>query len=227
MIKPAALCLALFLLASCNDEAPQESEGSADDTIALTALKPSFDCASETGKAAATICTSPDLARLDNEVQRLYALAESGTYETPERLEELAAMQRRWLDRRDRCGEGGDVQGCLFDRYAMRIHELRQGFADARSQDDKGLSHGPYALACEGADFGVSLTLFDAVPVAFVQWEGQAMTLRQDGGGADRSFRSVAGDDDGATLALSDNDRKAAFGLAGKAAMPCVVEAVE
>jgi len=220
----AACALASVALAGCG---PAGGETDAEQVAAAPAsgsAAPSFDCGSADDKAAAAVCAIPDLALLDTEVHRLYALAESGTYGTVERLEELAAMQRRWLERRDACGEGQDIEACLFGRYAMRIHELRQGFADARSQDARGISHGPLALACDGADYGVSLTYFDAVPAAFLQWEAETRTLRRSAGG-EPVYRAGSGED-AVSLTFMPERKTARFTPPGEAEMSCTIEEI-
>lgn len=154
-------------------EAPATREAAAD-----VHATPSFDCAKSDSQATDLVCKTPMLARMDNELQRLYALAEGGTYESEDRLDELTAMQRGWIKGRDDCWKSDDPRQCVTASYAMRIHELRQGFFDSRQQDAKGISSGPLALACKDVDYGVSLTMVKADPgVAFLQWQDQSVAL--------------------------------------------------
>jgi hypothetical protein len=42
--------------------------------------------------------------------------------------------------------------------YVIRIAELRQGYADARSEDARGISIGPKAARCESFDALLGVT---------------------------------------------------------------------
>lgn len=195
-------------------EAPAASEAAAGEPVA-----PSFDCAQSDSQATDLVCKTPMLARMDIELQRLYALAESGTYESEDRLNELTAMQRGWIKGRDDCSKGDDALQCVTASYAMRIHELRQGFFDSRQQDAKGISSGPLALACQGADYGVSLTLVKADPgVAFLQWQDQSVALVQGPSGSYQGS-NYAGK---ATLVITGDDAR--FTPPGGTELSCRVE---
>ncbi len=70
-----------------------------------------FACRASRSATEATICASPDLSRLDERLNRVYARSRVGIYE-----------QRAWLRRRDRCGIS---RGCIRSAYLRRIEELR------------------------------------------------------------------------------------------------------
>ncbi|WP_183309165.1 MliC family protein [Croceicoccus naphthovorans] len=226
-----AIAVLAGALAGCSagagdDPAMQESEAAesaapADDEATVA---PSFDCAQSDSKATDLVCDTPMLARMDNELQRLYALAESGTYTSEDRLQELTAMQRGWIKGRDDCWKADDLMQCVTASYAMRIHELRQGFFDSRQQDEKGISNGPLALACVGADYGVSVTFIQADPgVAFLQWLDQSVALVQvpSGSGVKYEGSNYAG---AAQLFAKGDD--AMFTPPGGTEMTCRVEEI-
>lgn len=174
----------LGTLAGCEPSADPDAGASqapaASQAAAGAHVTPSFDCSKSESQATDLVCKTPMLARMDNELQRLYALAESGTYESEDRLNELTAMQRGWIKGRDDCWKNDDPRQCVTASYAMRIHEIRQGFFDSRQQDERGISSGPLALACKGADYGISATFIKADPgVAFLQWQDQSVALVQ------------------------------------------------
>lgn len=195
-------------------EAPVASEAAADQPVT-----PSFDCTKSDSQATDLVCKTPMLARMDNELQRLYALAEGGTYESEDRLNELTAMQRGWIKGRDDCWKDDDPLQCVTASYAMRIHEIRQGFFDSRQQDAKGISSGPLALACKGVDYGVSLTIVNADPgVAFLQWQDQSVALVQ-GAGARYEGSNYAG-----MAALVTKGENALFTPPGGTELSCRVE---
>ena len=72
------------------------------------AAKPSFDCAKTDGAAAEQVCEDKELAALDQELTRLFALAKNGL--TASRRKELIATQRGWIKGRDECWKGRDLR---------------------------------------------------------------------------------------------------------------------
>jgi hypothetical protein len=51
------------------------------------------------------------------------------------------------------------------------LNELRQGYADARGQDDTGISTGPLVLACEGFDSLIGFTLVgEQKELVLIEW---------------------------------------------------------
>lgn len=159
------------------------------------AAKPSFDCAKTDGAAAEQVCGDKELAALDQELTRLFALAKNGL--TASRRKELIATQRGWIKGRDECWKGRDLRRCVMESYVMRIHELRQGYADARSQDSKGISQGPLAVRCDRLDALIGLTFVGNAPKhAYLEWLNQSIitTLEPSGSGS----RYTAHYDDGA-----------------------------
>ena len=159
---------------------------------------PSFDCAASDSSATDLICEIPALAELDRELDRLYRLAVAGPNMTDDRLSLLRATQRGWIGGRDDCWKASvGLERCVRDSYILRIDELRTGYADARTDDDAGISLGPFAYRCEGLDALVSAVFVGgAEPATLLKWRNTALVLDQiqSGSGA-RYTRSY---DDGA-----------------------------
>lgn len=150
----------------------------ATDAAPVAVATPSFDCAKADGDTQKLICTTPELAAMDRELMRLYDLALTGPHVNAQRKKELQGTQRGWIKGRDDCWKADDKPACVRDQYAMRIHELREGYADARADDAKGVSKGPLALACNGQDFGVSVTFVNTDPGAvWLAWKDQGVGL--------------------------------------------------
>lgn len=144
---------------------------------AAIASDPSFDCAKASSGAEEAICASDDLAALDREVSRLYGLAAKGPNMTDDRLKNLRAYQRGWVKGRDDCWKSDlGIDACVAQEYAIRIQELRQGYADARTED--GPSDGPYPYACDGLDALVGATFINAGKSRVVlQWRENTIVL--------------------------------------------------
>jgi uncharacterized protein len=201
------LCLAL--LAASSVTACSELDGSEPDQVNVSEYNvvadtdatskteaPSFDCAKADSSAEELVCSDPVLARLDKELTRLYALAVASPNLTPPSLAELKATQRGWVKGRDDCWKAEDKRECVVSAYAMRILELRQGNANARSADSKGISSGPVAFQCEGLDFGIGAVFINSDPdVAYLRWldHGVALSQVETGSGAKYQGNSFDG----------------------------------
>ncbi|WP_457420551.1 lysozyme inhibitor LprI family protein [Roseateles sp. P5_E7] len=102
--------------------------------FALPAYSASFDCAKAGNKAEATICASPELSALDEQLAAAYADVLSD-HKAPDLVR---ASQRSWIkDTRNACAD----EACLMTAYQMRIAALRDasGLAAAgvASEGDK------------------------------------------------------------------------------------------
>ena len=116
-------------------------------------LAPSFDCAKAQSDAEEAVCASDALASLDLELARLYRLAIKGPNAAADRVEALKQSQRDWLRERSECWRASiGLEACVANAYAFRIHALREGYSDARSDDANGASLGPVAYRCDGLD---------------------------------------------------------------------------
>lgn len=139
--------------------------------LALPAIaaEPSFDCANPSSGAEEAVCSSDALAAYDVELDRLYRAAVGGPNLGADRLAELHATQRGWIKGRDACWKVSDLETCVRDEYAMRIYQLRQGYADARVDD--GASLGPFPWVCEGLDAALgSVFVNGPEPLVVLNW---------------------------------------------------------
>ena len=144
------------------------------------AADPSFDCAKAEHEIETLICADDRLAALDREIARLYALALEGPHMTADRATRLKAYQRGWIKGRNDCWKADDKAACATDESMRRILELRQGYADARADDDAGISGGPLAVACEGWDVGVGFAWVLTEPeLAILQWMDRTVVLER------------------------------------------------
>ena len=179
----------------------------------------SFDCAKAGNSAEEAVCGSEGLAGLDRELARLYRLALDGPHMTPERNDELKTMQRGWIKRRNDCWKAEEAETCLADSYAIRIHELRQGYADARSADAAGISLGPFAFHCDGLDALISAVFVNgAAPVVSLTWRETWLVLpiAPSGSGARYARTDAEG-----TTEFWNKGREATLALPGKDALAC------
>ncbi|HNV84717.1 MAG TPA: hypothetical protein PLF92_00475 [Arenimonas sp.] len=182
--------------------------------------EPSFDCAKADSSAQKLVCTDPNLAALDREVDRLFLLAKNGKSLSDERRKELLALQRGWIKGRDDCWKSDDLRYCIVDSYVSRIHELRQGYAEARSEDAKGISEGPTALKCEGLHALVSVTRVKSSPLSvFLGWTNRWVVLEAGKDGSGYAGKAFDG-----TFRLSVKDADLLFEQPDKSVFKCVDE---
>jgi uncharacterized protein len=141
-------------------------------------LPPSFDCTQATGDAQKLICTDQRLAELDKELDRLFALAKADAALGAPALEALEASQRSWLRGRDDCTQSNDLRACILGESVRRIFQLRQGYAQARSDDGGGISRGPTAWKCAGSDALLSSVFVNGEPPSMaLAWNDHLVTL--------------------------------------------------
>ncbi len=84
--------------------------------ISLAPTKPSYDCKAHYTDAEVAICNSPELAILDNELDRVYSRAAKKANSAQKQV--LLSDQRHWLELRNACLT--DVR-CLANQYRTRI----------------------------------------------------------------------------------------------------------
>jgi uncharacterized protein len=187
-------------------------------------ILPSFDCARSDSDAEDAICADDGLAELDLEVNRLYGLALTGTNMTSDRAEELKQSQRDWIRDRRECWKASiGLDSCVANAYAFRIHALREGYADARSDDGAGISRGPVALRCGGMDALISAVFLNGKrSLVSLQWLDRGMVLPRVPSGSGGKYES--GIWDGGTSLLWVHGNEAIFSEPGGAEMTCVVE---
>jgi uncharacterized protein len=140
--------------------------------------EPSFDCAKAESSAQKLVCTDANLAALDREVDRLFVLARDGKSLSETRRKELLAVQRGWIKGVDDCWKADNLRYCVVENYLMRIHQLRQGYAEARSEDNKGISTGPSALSCSGLDALIGTTYVQSTPASvYAEWLDRGVAM--------------------------------------------------
>ena len=160
-----------------NEVASTENEGT---PASSSSIRPSFDCDRAEGQAQQLVCNVASLAQMDVEMSRLYSLAEATNDIGKDRLNELKAMQRGWIKGRDDCWKSDDLRQCVVEAYVSRIHELREGYANARSDDSAGISSGPVAFVCEGIEAGISGVFVDGDPGAVsLKWRDTSLALER------------------------------------------------
>lgn len=135
-------------------------------------ISPSFDCSKAESSAEKAVCESRQLAGFDRELSRLYELALATPDLDKERADNLKAYQRGWVKGRNDCWKATiGLENCVAEQYANRIHELRRGYANSRSDDDSGISSGPLAYQCDGLDALVSAVFVRSeTPVVSLSW---------------------------------------------------------
>jgi uncharacterized protein YecT (DUF1311 family) len=81
-------------------------------------------CAAPGNAAERAICRDPDLSSLDDVLNVAYKRAK---FDSPKSVDEIEHEQRRWLSRRDLCG---DDPACLRKRYNEQISLLESFFSN-------------------------------------------------------------------------------------------------
>lgn len=179
--------VALAALSACQNEssdaagktgAASTATAAADRPAAAASVKPSFDCAKAQSEAEKLVCSDAQLAQLDNEVDRLFKLAEKNSYLTAATKAELVATQRGWIKGRDDCWKADDKKNCVAGAYAQRAMELRSGNANARSDDASGISSGPVLIECEGFDASIGAVFVRSDPgMVYLEWLDRGVAL--------------------------------------------------
>jgi uncharacterized protein len=154
--------------------------GFANDAVAPSAAKPSFDCAkARPGSSEALICADPALAGLDRQLADVYAAARKKA--ANEKPPVLQAEQRGWVKGRDDCwkAQQGGQAACIRGAYVDRIVELQARYRLVAAE-------GPAFLACDGDPRNeVVITRFRTEPPSLIAERGDQSSLmvRQSGEG--------------------------------------------
>ena len=119
-------------------------------SLSATTTNPSFDCSKAKSEAEKMVCSDPQLARLDRELNRVYLLAynKSALNKTGKRY--LRAEQVGWIKGRDETWKVEDKQGYVKELYIFRIVEILQKYPASRAADSEGISIGPITYDCAG-----------------------------------------------------------------------------
>ena len=150
---------------------------------ASMAADPAVDC--KTAKLRSIerlMCRSPMLPRLDQELTRLYALATSPKAGAAARG--IRTQQRHGLHNvrtAPRARRRPVRSRCLSRTHRRDSTQSRS----ARSADDKGISLGPFAFKCEGADARSTMTFVNVDPgLAWVTIKDRSYPLIQQRSGS-------------------------------------------
>jgi uncharacterized protein len=177
-------------------------------TAPAPAITPSFDCEKAEKNAEKLVCKDTELAALDREVARLYALASDALNATPG-FEDLLDGQRKWLAQRNTCFD----RECVAEMYVRRVHQLRRSHAETRADNPKSISVGPLTAQCEGLQAPISLSLINSEPgFAYLEWPGGFVVLPhvKSGSGAryETTFASLHTKGDEALVKLPAGERE-------------------
>lgn len=170
-------CVALFALAGCQslDPAPPVtaepvSAKAATSTQAGASTSavflPGVDCRLPANAAQTLACRDAELGVLDREVDRVATRIIEGMDAIANRAAFVRSMETFEVER-DACAKGDGLRQCVVSAYVGQIHRLRQEFSDARREDAAGISEGPTAWVCEGAEGALAVT-FVRTPTGFI-----------------------------------------------------------
>lgn len=113
-----------------------------------------FDCKRARSAVEISICSDPQLSRLDGDMnvlyQRLHSESAGWDGETGARSDSVGAAQQQWLRRRDACKD----RACLAQAYRERIDALKQQSAAAGLSTDTAHAANAYRFGQHG-DFAV------------------------------------------------------------------------
>jgi len=87
------------------------------------AAQPSFKCGKGMHEAEELICQDAGLAKLDNDLSRLYSTLMKRLPASEQK--HLRAEQSGWVKGRNDCWKAADPKACIRGEYATRINELK------------------------------------------------------------------------------------------------------
>jgi len=185
------------------------------------AAEASFDCDKASNGVEELVCGDDQLAAMDRELARLYKLAQAGPDMDQHDKDELTVGEQVWLDSRDQCAKADDPRACVETAYVTRIAALRETYAAARDENDKGISLGPFDVTCPGMDQPGTLVFVNAEPsVAYLAWPDWSMVLTQTMSGSGARYAAKA---DGGEVVFWNKGNEAAFSRPGKDDVTCTI----
>lgn len=126
------------------------------------------------------ICEGGALAALDEEMARLYDLAETGASGGNAKgvaVALLRAEQGAWRETRHVCSGRDDTEACLTAAYLARIAELRAAYPAATGEADDSASIGPVDFRCGDGSLARLTFVESATPLAWLQRAPDAFVL--------------------------------------------------
>jgi uncharacterized protein len=214
----------VIMLAACDrpeSSVPGNSTSvSSNSTIAQqTSTGPSFDCTRAKGQAHELICSDPDLAAMDRELARLYALAAADPQLNADEQASLGLSQRGWEKGRDECWKADELRQCVETSYVQRIHQIRQGSQAARAHSEASRSVGPVAYLCAGIDAAIGATFVNTDPGnVYLEWADRSLTLASAPSGSGAKYE---GRWDGQSWTFWIKGDEATFTVPGKGDLSC------
>jgi uncharacterized protein len=155
----AVIVVALTWLLGCSPDSEAEP----------TATPASFDCSRASGEIEKLVCTDRDIATLDRQLAKSWALLESSVSEDGRAM--ARAEQLGWIKGRNDCWKADDASACVVFAYRSRIVEL-----DIATGTLVPNVHSDFD--CEGLDEDVSVSWFnDTAPSAASVRVGDDETL--------------------------------------------------
>lgn len=130
------------------------------------------------------MCGSATLTGLDQEMNRLLALATTGSGPTAMAIRH---QQEAWGARRAECARSKTQEACLRELYVSRIAAIRVGSRAARSADARGTSLGPFAFRCEGVEAPLAISYVNVPPRfawVMIKDAGYLLVQQRSGSGA-------------------------------------------
>jgi membrane-bound inhibitor of C-type lysozyme len=98
------------------------------------------------------------------------------------------------------------METCVANAYALRIHALREAYADARRDDHAGISLGPVTFRCEGLDALLSAVFLNGrTSLVSLQWLQREAVLPRVPPGSGAKYETDLWDD-ASTLLWNQGD---------------------
>lgn len=119
-------------------------------SLSATPTNPSFDCTRAESESEKMVCSDPQLARLDRELNRVYMLVYNNSALDKTAKRYLRAEQVGWIKGRDETWKVKDKLRYVNELYVFRIIEILKKYPVSRTADSEGISSGPTTYDCSG-----------------------------------------------------------------------------
>jgi len=119
-------------------------------SLLAATTNPSFDCNKAESESEKMVCSDPELARLDRELNRVYMLAFNNSALDKKGKRYLRAEQVGWIKGRDETWKVEDKKRYVTELYVLQIATLLQKYPASRVANNEGISSGPTTYDCSG-----------------------------------------------------------------------------
>jgi uncharacterized protein len=155
---------------------PQPQQQAAQPTPPTAEVKgPSFDCAKAERNWEKLVCADKELAAIDREMSRLYAIARDALNAT-ERFARLLDSQSAWQQQRNTCFD----RECVAEIYVRRVHQLRRDVKEVQAADANAISMGPLVARCDGFPLPIAVTYVNSDRgFVYLEWLGAYVVVPQ------------------------------------------------